>query len=131
MWKQNLGIDVKIENIEWKVFLEKRRKQHSYDMARGSWVGDYSDPMTFLDMFRSGGKFNDAVYNNPEYDRIIENAIKEADANKRSQLLHQAEKMLIDDAVVAPIFYPFSKVNIWKALPDSMYFLPAQCILIR
>jgi ABC-type oligopeptide transport system, periplasmic component len=108
-WRTNLGVNIKIENIEWKVFLDRRRKQHDYMAARGSWVGDYSDPMTFLDMFRTTSPFNDTVYKNPEYDKLIEQATVETDVNKRSTILHQAEKMLIDDAVVCPIFFPYSK----------------------
>lgn len=122
-WKKNLGIDIKLENIEWSVFLDRRRKQHDFDMARGSWVGDYVDPMTFLGMFQSNSPFNDAQYKNPAYDEIIQAASVEKDPNKRSDLMHQAEKIIIDDAVIAPIFFPYYKEYIREGV-KGLYVVP-------
>lgn len=122
-WKANLGIDIKLENIEWSVFLDRRRKQHDFDMARGSWVGDYADPLTFLGMFESKNKFNDAQYKNPEYDKIINQATIEADPVKRMELMHSAEKIIIDDAVIAPIFYPYTKEYIRDGI-KGLYVVP-------
>lgn len=122
-WKQNLGIDIKLENIEWSVFLDRRRKEHNFDMARGSWVGDYVDAMTFLGMFDSTSPFNDAQYSNPEYDKVIRAAATEIDAEKRSELLHQAEQMIIDDAVIVPIYYPYTKAYIREGV-EGLYIVP-------
>lgn len=122
-WKQNLNIDVKLENIEWSVFIDRRRKEHDFDMARGSWVGDYADPMTFLEMFDSKSNFDDAQYNNPEYDKIIGQINAETNSEKRSDLMHQAEKILMDDAVIAPIYFPFSKLYIKDGV-KGLYTIP-------
>lgn len=122
-WKQNLNIDVKLENIEWSVFLNRRRKEHNFEMARGSWVGDYVDPMTFLEMFQSESKFNDAQYKNPEYDKAISQINAESDAAKRSDLMHQAEKILMDDAIIAPIYFPYCKEYIREGV-KGLYVVP-------
>ena len=54
MWKKNLGVNITLTNQEWKVFLSTRSKG-DYQVARHGWIGDYADPMTFIDLFESGG----------------------------------------------------------------------------
>ncbi len=70
LWKTHLGIDVETSNQEWGVFLDSRRTGN-YEIARSGWIGDYTDPNTFLDMFTSNNQNNDPNYHNPLYDRII------------------------------------------------------------
>ena len=70
MWKQNLGINVELRNEEWKVFQETRT-QGDFIIARHGWIGDYVDPMTFLDMWLSNSGNNDADWFNDEYDKLI------------------------------------------------------------
>ena len=104
MWKVNLGIRIQLSNQEWAVFQETRR-QGNFTIARGGWIGDYSDPMTFLDMWLSYSGHNDAQWRNKEYDDIIERS-KMIIGQERFELLYQAEKMLIDQQmVVMPIYY--------------------------
>ena len=104
MWETELGVDVTLRNEEWNSFLETR-KQGDYSIARNGWTADYNDPMSFLDMFLTGGGNNDAKYENPEYDALIAQAKAETDATTRWQLLHDAEDMLMGDWAVAPLFY--------------------------
>ncbi|TDT58415.1 peptide ABC transporter substrate-binding protein [Fonticella tunisiensis] len=104
MWRKNLNINVKLENQEWKVF-QVTRTQKQYLIARGGWIADYNDPMTFLDMWMSNSGNNDVGYNNPEYDRLIAAAKKEADPAKRVSLLHQAEDLLMKDMPLIPLYY--------------------------
>jgi oligopeptide transport system substrate-binding protein len=104
MWKVNLGIRIQLSNQEWAVFQETRH-QGNFTIARGGWIGDYSDPMTFLDMWLSYSGHNDAQWRNKEYDDIIERS-KMIIGQERFELLYQAEKMLIDrQMVVMPIYY--------------------------
>ncbi|MEG1894563.1 MAG: ABC transporter substrate-binding protein, partial [Clostridia bacterium] len=70
MWKQELGVTVTLNNQEWNTFLQTR-KDGNYDIARNGWIADYNDPMSFLDMWITGGGNNDAQYNNPAYDELI------------------------------------------------------------
>lgn len=104
MWKKNLGINVALANQEWKVFLTSRHKG-DYQISRHGWLGDYADPMTFLDMFTSDSGNNDAQYKNPDYDKLITLAKNTSDPSLRITALHTAEKMLLDDAVIAPIYF--------------------------
>ena len=104
MWETELGVQVTLRNEEWNSFLETR-KQGDYSIARNGWTADYNDPMSFLDMFLTGGGNNDAKYENPEYDALIAQAKAETDATTRWQLLHDAEDMLMGDWAVAPLFY--------------------------
>jgi len=121
MWKQNLGVEVNLTNQESKVFLATRA-QGDYKIARGSWIGDYTDPMTFIDVFRD--PTNDAKYHNPAYDSLVEKAQSTDDQTVRMQAMHDAEKILFDDAVIIPVYYttqpyvakPYVKGYFWSVL---------------
>lgn len=105
MWKQALGITVNTVNQEWAVFIENRQNLN-YQVARAGWTADYNDPMTFLDMWVTGGGNNDTGYANPEYDKLINDAKTSTDPAKRQEDFAAAEKMLIqDDQVLIPIYY--------------------------
>ncbi|KAA9007614.1 peptide ABC transporter substrate-binding protein [Paenibacillus spiritus] len=105
MWKKNLGVEVKLENQEWAVFIENR--QHlQYQVARAGWTADYNDPMTFLDMWVTGGGNNDTGYANPAYDKLIQEAKSTSDLAVRQEKFAEAEKMIIqDDMILIPLYY--------------------------
>jgi oligopeptide transport system substrate-binding protein len=103
MWKQNLGINVTLFNQEWKVYLDSLREKN-YKIGRGSWIGDYNDPNTFLDMFTTNNGNNDSGYSNPKYDELIKLAAKETNKKKRFQYFQQAENILLDDLPIIPIY---------------------------
>ncbi|MZQ75338.1 MAG: peptide ABC transporter substrate-binding protein [Peptoclostridium sp.] len=104
MWKQNLGINVELSNQEWQVFQDTRNKG-DYVIARDGWLADYVDPMTFLDMFISNSGNNHPHWNNPEFDAMIGDAKKESDPEKRFQIMHQAEDLMMADQIVLPVYY--------------------------
>jgi oligopeptide transport system substrate-binding protein len=105
MWLSTLGVRVELDVQDWKVFLQNR-KQGNYQFARAGWIGDYLDPVNFLDMYTSNAGNNDAFYKNPEYDRLIAEAGTTADSARRVKLLREAEAMLIGrDMAVAPIYF--------------------------
>lgn len=103
MWKK-IGVNVELQTQEWKVF-QATRDSKNYEMARGAWNADYSDPMTFLDIFLSDSPNNEVGYNNPKYDQLIKDAKKEIDPNKRLDTMHQAEDVLMEDMPIIPIYY--------------------------
>lgn len=121
MWKQNLGVVVNITNQETKVFYATR-SQGEFQISRASWIGDYADPMTFMDVFKDPA--NDAKYHNPAYDRLVEQAQSTLDQRVRMQAMHEAEKILFDDAVIMPLYYstqafvakPYLKGYFWSVL---------------
>ena len=105
MWKTNLGIDIQLHNEEWAVYLENQKKIN-YNISRAAWIGDYADAMTFMDMFVTGGGNNQTGWSNAEYDKQIkEIANKSGDQKVRIPAMHAAEKVLMDEMPIIPIYY--------------------------
>ncbi|MBX6323100.1 MAG: peptide ABC transporter substrate-binding protein [Rhodospirillaceae bacterium] len=105
MWKKALGVEVTLRNEEWKVYLDTRDKKN-FEIARAAWIGDFPDPVNFLDMFLSdAGQRNDAGYDNPKFDELMHQAAATADAAARMKLLEQAERLFIDDVAMIPIYH--------------------------
>ncbi len=117
MLKTNLGIDCEIQAQEWNVF-QQSRKDGVFNINRNGWIGDYMDPSTFLDMFTSNNGQNNSKYNNPAYDDAIKAARIETDATKRMQLFHDAEKLLMDDMGIVPIYFYTDPIEISKDLQN-------------
>ena len=110
MWQDELGVTVNLVNQEWNTFLQTR-KEGNYSIARNGWIADYNDPMSFLDMWLTGGGNNDAHYSNAEYDALIMQAKSTSDAAERMRLMHQAEDILMgEDVVHAAIYFYTNKV---------------------
>lgn len=103
-WEKNLGINVSIANEEWSVFINDR-DTGNFQVARDGWDADYSDPMTFLDMFTTNSGNNDSHYSNPSYDKLIAAAKSTGDQKARMSDMHQAESILMDNYAMMPIFY--------------------------
>ncbi|MHB1315422.1 MAG: ABC transporter substrate-binding protein [Christensenellales bacterium] len=104
MWKENLGITVKLASMEWDVF-QGYRKTNDCQIARQGWLGDYTDPSTFFDLFLSDAGTNDGHYKNTKYDELVKGAKKEADPAKRMTMYHQAETILMNDMPMIPIVF--------------------------
>jgi len=113
MWKQNLGVDVTVQSQEWGVFLSNRTNLN-YQIARAGWGADYNDPMTFLDMWTSTSGNNDVGFKNPEYDALIKKAQNSVDPAERMTAMKDAEKMLIDNMAILPIYY---YTGVWMSKP--------------
>ena len=114
MWKTAFGVEVKIEEQEWAVFLQNRTALN-YDVARAGWGADYNDPMTFIDMFTSTSGNNDLGFNNAEYDQLVKDAYATQDPAKRMELMTKAEKILIgDNTALLPLYY---YTRIWMNKP--------------
>ncbi|WP_315080882.1 peptide ABC transporter substrate-binding protein [uncultured Clostridium sp.] len=104
MWKNNLGINVQLQSQEWKVF-QTTRTSGQYEIGRHGWTGDYVDPMTFLEMWESNSGMNVAKYKSEEYDKLINAAKSEQNSEKRFELLHKAEDILMEDMPILPLYY--------------------------
>lgn len=105
MWKQTLGIKVSLRNEEWKVYLNSR-KQRQFQLIRSGWIGDYNDASNFLDLFRSDvGTMNPSAWKNSDYDQLMQQAEKETDSQKRIELMQQAERLLLAEMPLIPIYY--------------------------
>ncbi|WP_187487737.1 oligopeptide ABC transporter substrate-binding protein OppA [Duffyella gerundensis] len=104
IWKKNLGVNVKLENQEWKTFLDTRH-QGNFDVARAGWCADYNEPTTFLNTMLSDSSNNTAHYKSPAFDKIMSETLKAPDDAKRSALYAQAEQILDKDSVIVPVYY--------------------------
>lgn len=102
-WEQSLGVVVGLEGLEVSSFKDKLKKKN-YTITRASWFGDYRDPTTFLDKFVDANGNNDAGYNNTEFDELMRAAADETDAPKRMALLARAERAMLNDQPIAPIY---------------------------
>jgi oligopeptide transport system substrate-binding protein len=102
-WKRELGIQAKLQNQEWKVYLDTQRTI-SYDVSRASWIGDYLDANTFLDMWVTDGENNRTNWGDPRYDEHIAQAGREPDKQKRLEHLQAAERILMEELPVLPIY---------------------------
>ncbi len=94
MWRKNLGVRINIHEEESKIFNQDVVHGH-YDIARAGWYGDYMDPTTWLDLFRTGNPNNLTGFSNRRLDQLLHQASRQADAARRLALLHDAEKLLV------------------------------------
>jgi oligopeptide transport system substrate-binding protein len=106
-WKENLGIDAGLQNMEWNAYLAAQQKLQ-YQVSRSGWIGDYLDPNTFLDMWTTDNPNNQTGWSNKEYDKLIAEAATESVPAKRMQILKQAEAILLDELPIIPIYYRIS-----------------------
>lgn len=107
--QSTLGIKVNIRQVPYKQRLELEDK-HEFEMVVSGWAPDYSDPMTYLEMWSSNSPYNQISYSNPVYDQCINTAMVEIDSKKRMDTLFTAEKTLLEDAAIMPMHirrYPF------------------------
>ena len=105
MWKQTLGVKVTLRNEEWKVYLSSRT-QRKFQLIRSGWIGDYNDASNFLDLFRGDvGTINPSGWKNADYDGLMKQAETELDADMRIDLMQQAEKILLSEMPLIPIYY--------------------------
>lgn len=99
-----IGVDLQVDIVEWASFTPMRRNG-DYDASRNGWVGDYSDPSNMLDLFYSTNGNNDGKFNNAEYDAAMDVSRTTLDAAERSEALHKAEDILMEEAGCIPVAY--------------------------
>ncbi|MFJ5378965.1 oligopeptide ABC transporter substrate-binding protein OppA [Pectobacterium sp. CHL-2024] len=104
IWKQNIGVDVKLENQEWKTFLSTRH-QGTYDVARAGWCADYNEPSTFLNSMLSDSSSNTSHYKSKEFDALVAKSLQVKTDEERAAVYQQAESQLDKDAVTIPVYY--------------------------
>ena len=126
-----IGIDLKVNIVEWASFTPMRRNGE-FDVARNGWVGDYTDPSNILELFCTTNGNNDGKYTNADFDAAIEDSRVTTDAATRSEDLHKAEDLLMEDAGCIPIAYyndfwlQSSKITgSWHSANGFWYFMYA------
>lgn len=103
-WKETLGINMDIKIVEWSTFTPTRRAG-DFQIARDGWAYDYDDPSNMLNLMKSTSGNNNGKYNNPEVDKILDEANSTADVAEHYAKLHEAENMILADAAMAPVAY--------------------------
>ncbi|HCR1912059.1 TPA: oligopeptide ABC transporter substrate-binding protein OppA [Enterobacter kobei] len=104
IWKKNLDVNVKLENQEWKTFLDTRH-QGTFDVARAGWCADYNEPTSFLNTMLSDSSNNTAHYKSPAFDKIIADTLKVSDDAQRAELYAKSEEQLDKDSAIVPVYY--------------------------
>ncbi len=118
MWRENLNLDLQLLNQEWKVYLQTE-SSGNYQISRAGWIGDYVDPNNFLDMWLCDGGNNRTGWCNPEYDNLIlEVAPTMTSHEERLAVFAKAEKMLLDDMPILPIYTYTSRYLINSAVKN-------------
>ncbi|MBE6061088.1 MAG: peptide ABC transporter substrate-binding protein [Clostridium sulfidigenes] len=114
VYTQKLGINVKVDFVEWAQFQE-RTDNFDYQVAGMAWTGDYNDPNTYLDLWTSTAGVVPTGWSNPKYDELIAKAGKSDDPNERAELFKEAERILLyEDGVVSPEAWRFKNTYVRK-----------------
>jgi len=102
MWRDILGVEVEIENKEWNAYLVATQ-EGDYDISYGGWIGDYLDPLTFIEMWTPGNGNNNTGWAHDGFVKLLQQSYQETDGTKRFAQLHEAESILIDEAPILVI----------------------------
>jgi oligopeptide transport system substrate-binding protein len=104
MWRKKLGVNIDLQNQEWKVYLDNQHTQN-YQLERAGWIADYEDPHVFLEIWETGNGNNDTLWSNPEYDRLLHQALQARDVKERYEIYQKMDAILVDECPVIPIYY--------------------------
>ena len=103
-WSKNLGIDVSLDNSEWQVYLEQL-DAGEYQAGRYGWVGDFNDPINFLEIYKRDGGNNQTGWTNEEYTNLLNKVATETDEAARTQYMKDAEEILMSEFPISPIYF--------------------------
>ena len=103
MWKKTLGLDVTLENQEWKTYLSTK-DQGDFEVARAGWCGDYNEASSFLTLMVSSNTTGGQHWGSKEYDALIDKALKSTSEEERTQIYLDAEKLMAKEMPIAPIY---------------------------
>lgn len=104
MWRENLGVEVELNNEEWNVFLDSM-SEGNFQVGRMGWIADYNDAINFLEIFQTVGGNNYTNWENKDYADLLEKSRTETDEAKRKEILREAEKLFMDEMPLAPIYF--------------------------
>lgn len=117
MWKQNLGINVKLTNQEWAVFQETTNNNAFDSLARRGWIGDYNDPQTMLEIFESTNTQNIGRYSSETFDTEMQLS-RETMGAERMEHLYKAHDILMEDMPIIPVYYYVTNMMIQDSVHD-------------
>ena len=125
MWKQELGVEVEIQQVEWATYLEDLDAKKFQAYAGLGWEADYPDPQDFLDiLFHSESSINHGDFKDPAIDAVLEEARTEADIQRRIDLYHQAEQMIVNAAPWVPMWFTGDRYALVKDYVEGYVMTP-------
>jgi len=105
MWKEALGVDVELIQMEFKAYLAARADPAQWDVVRVGWTADYNDASTFLDTMTEGSPQNFGRWTNDRYAQLLSAAASETDTARRRSLLRQAESLMLQQYPLLPVYF--------------------------
>ncbi|MDH4165771.1 MAG: peptide ABC transporter substrate-binding protein [Gammaproteobacteria bacterium] len=109
MWKEGLGVETTLYAEEFRALLQSIQARRDTQVFRSSWVGDFNDAYTFAQLLQTNFGINLSGYSNPRYDALLADAVRQADAAKRRALLEEAERVMLADHPVLPLYFYVNK----------------------
>jgi oligopeptide transport system substrate-binding protein len=132
MWKETLGVDTEFTDEEYKVFLISRHDKSRWDVARLGWNADFNDASNFLDTFRAHSQNNDPGYENSAFDALVDQAAATTDLDQRRHQLEHAERVMLDDYPLVPLYFFVSKALVKPYVrgfkPSPLNHLPSKAL---
>lgn len=104
MWKKNFGVEVKLQNQEWKMMLDIMY-MYNFDVVCYVWIVDYDDVVIFFNIFCIGDSENISQYSNFVYDEVLCNVVKVFDVVIWGKYYQQVEDLLVQDVFVILVYY--------------------------
>ena len=109
MWKDALGVETTLYAEEFRALLQSIQSGAETQVFRSSWVGDYNDAYSFAQLLQTGFGINLTGYSNPRYDALLGAATREPDPARRRALLEEAERLMLADHPVLPLYFYVNK----------------------
>ncbi len=109
MWKESLGVETTLYAEEFRALLQSVQARKDTQVFRSSWVGDYNDAYTFAQLLQTGFGINLTGYSNPAYDALLQDAMETPDPAARRAVLEQAERIMLADHPVLPLYFYVNK----------------------
>ena len=125
MWRNELGVDIEIRQVEWATYLQDLNRGRLQAWAGLGWNADYADPQDFIDvLFASDSSNNHGHYESAEVDALIQQARTEQDESKRFDLYSQAEQLIVNDAPILPLWFDSEGLALIKPWVKGYKFVP-------
>jgi ABC-type oligopeptide transport system substrate-binding subunit len=135
MWRDVLGIDVKLDKREWQHFLATREQRQEWQMMRFAWTGDFNHPSTFTDLLLSNSPQNLPAYSNSRYDKMLGTAVATLDSGEQMRLYAAAELHMLEDYPLIPLYFYVSKHLVAPAImgfkPNPLDRHPSRFLSLR
>lgn len=120
-WKKHLNLSINLQGYEYRFFLEKRN-QGTYQIATADWIADYADPLAFLQILANTSQQKYTLWTNPTFSQLIIEAKEEVDHEKRMQKMQTAEKILLNELPVLPLYHYSFDYALSKNIKDVVFY---------